>query len=625
MALGDGLAAGEGSGLSTDRMGYRAPLQRALSAAGVSYDMVGSDSTGNADKFDAQHEGHASYRIDQLTAKAAGWLAKNPPDLVLLSAGLEDLRDNYKIADAPARFEQLLNVVRSSAPGVKIGVSTVIDSTDSRYQPRITAFNDALRLLAAQQAAVFGDVFLVELSGLFTPGLDYSNSVRLNDSGYAKVAVEWGRGLAQVLPEASGLAAPPLRIMPLGSSVTWGLGSSKANDDAGYRGFLQRSLDAASVSYDMVGSVRRGVQDRIDTDAEGHSGYRIDQVAAGVPKWLSANPADIVLLHTGGNDVNQNYKLADAAARLSALIDSIRANAPAGVKIVVCTLLDSSRAAFQSKTAVYNESVRQVAAAQTAAHGDVWLAEMAGAIDSKIDLYDYMHPNASGYAKMAAVWSTVLAQIIPGASPLAQPATRIMALGAETAAGSHAGSATGSTGFRGPLYRSLTAAKINVDMIGSESKGNIDFADTGSEGHTGQRVAALAAKAPTWLNSAFGKPDLVLVYAGEIDVTGNYQLAAFGERYAALLDAIRADNPGGQILAGTLVASTSSAYAPRVNQANQAIRTVVEAQSAAYGDVWLVDFSAALTPADMATSMYPRDSGYQKMAALWQEAILPLL
>ncbi|MDR1386384.1 MAG: hypothetical protein LBJ44_02105 [Propionibacteriaceae bacterium] len=82
----------------------------------------------------------------------------------------------------------------------------------------------------------------------------------------------------------------------------------------------------------------------------------------------------------------------------------------------------------------------------------------------------------------------------------------------------------------------------------------------------------MTAKAATWL--AKNPPDLVLLSAGMEDMRDNYKIA---------VDMIGSDSKGD------------------------------------------VDFVTALAPADMATSMYPRDSGYQKMAALWQAAVLPLI
>jgi lysophospholipase L1-like esterase len=163
----------------------------------------------------------------------------------------------------------------------------------------------------------------------------------------------------------------------------------------------------------MVGSLRRGNQNLIDTDVEGHTGYRIDQVASNATKWLTTNPPDVVILHTGGNDVFQNYRLADAPQRLNALINQIRDKSPKGVKIVVFTLLDTSDKNYVQRVTEYNAALRKVVATQYAANKDIWLAEMEGMINIKTDLYDRQHPNAKGYAKMAVACAKALSNFMP--------------------------------------------------------------------------------------------------------------------------------------------------------------------------------------------------------------------
>jgi len=612
MAFGDALAVGAGSSASTDSMGYRAPLQRALRAAGIEYDMVGSMSTGNAVKFDVNHEGHANYRLDQFTANASRWLTKNPADVILLTAGMYDMVANYQLATAPQRFQTLLAAIRADAPDATILVSTLTDSTNTTYQSRITAYNAAIRTIVAEQEGVE----LVDLSEVLIPGQDYNGSVNPNDSGYIKIATAWGAALAQVLGVPS-LSAAPLKIMPLGDSITYGVGSSNDNDGASYRGFLQRYLNAAGISYDMIGSVRTGVQSRIDTDNEGHSGWRIDQIIAQVPNWMKKTKPDVVLLYIGMNDVRLSYQLPTASVRLNNLIDLIRANAAPGVKIVVGTIYNSSDAALNKKIIPYNVDVRDVVANQAAAHGDVWLAEMENMFTPSVDMADTLHASAPGYAKMARVWASVLSGILPGAGSMANPPMTIMPLGSNVSLGTNSSSAIGSMGYRGVLYRMLSADH-NVDMIGSAPSGAIGFADTGSESRSGYRVDQLTARVATYMNSPFGKPEHVLVYTGEVDVANNYQLATFGARYSALIDAIRANDPGADIAVATLIDTTNRTYAPRVAQVNQAIREVVAAQ-AAYGDVRLVDFTGALAPADIGTGLYPTNSGYTKMAPMWFE------
>src|SRR5689334_13802099 len=67
-------------------------------------------------------------------------------------------------------------------------------------------------------------------------------------------------------PQAAA-AATPLRVMPLGDSITWGVGSPSGNS---YRSFLANKLTAEGHTLDFVGSGRNGTMS--DPDNEGHSG-----------------------------------------------------------------------------------------------------------------------------------------------------------------------------------------------------------------------------------------------------------------------------------------------------------------------------------------------------------------
>src|SRR5262249_13855023 len=120
-------------------------------------------------------------------------------------------------------------------------------------------------------------------------------------------------------PARASLATRPIRVMPLGDSITYGVGSSSGSS---YRADLWRRLvTQAGYNIDFVGSQRSGSLP--DTDNEGHSGWRIDQIAASVDGWLSTYQPDVVLLHIGTNDMNQNYQVDTAPQRLGALIDRI--------------------------------------------------------------------------------------------------------------------------------------------------------------------------------------------------------------------------------------------------------------------------------------------------------------
>ena len=97
------------------------------------------------------------------------------------------------------------------------------------------------------------------------------------------------------------------RIMPLGDSITQGAASGEPNEDlqASYRLVLWDLLADAGYDVDFVGSLNSGwaIED-FDPHHEGHPGWRDDEIADNIYTWLVSNPADIILLHIGTNDLD---------------------------------------------------------------------------------------------------------------------------------------------------------------------------------------------------------------------------------------------------------------------------------------------------------------------------------
>lgn len=77
-----------------------------------------------------------------------------------------------------------------------------------------------------------------------------------------------------------------IRLLPLGDSITFGVGSSDGN---GYRNLLHNLLSPGN-TVDFIGSIKAGTM--ADNDNEGHSGYTITQISGTVSnsKALPARP-----------------------------------------------------------------------------------------------------------------------------------------------------------------------------------------------------------------------------------------------------------------------------------------------------------------------------------------------
>jgi len=122
--------------------------------------------------------------------------------------------------------------------------------------------------------------------------------------------------------------------MPFGDSIT---------EIVCWRGLVWSQLQAAGYkNVDFVGSGTgqnpSGCKTTgYDKDNEGHSGYlAIDIVSKKqLVGWLQKNPADIITMHLGTNDIfQQSKKTADIIAAFSTLVQQMRDSNP-NVKIIV--------------------------------------------------------------------------------------------------------------------------------------------------------------------------------------------------------------------------------------------------------------------------------------------------
>jgi lysophospholipase L1-like esterase len=219
-----------------------------------------------------------------------------------------------------------------------------------------------------------------------------------------------GLGLVLAFGAAVATTAPAqaesnggVRIMPLGDSITDGY-----NVPGGYRINLWQRAAAGGYTVDFVGSGFNGPAALGDHDHEGHSGWRIDQLDANITGWLRAASPRTVLLHIGTNDIGQNYDVPNAPGRLSTLLDHIRTLAPAA-EVFVAQIIPSGNAANEAKVQTFNAALPGIVAQKGPR---THLVDMHSAL-SVADLADGVHPNATGYDKMAARWYSAL-QSVPG-------------------------------------------------------------------------------------------------------------------------------------------------------------------------------------------------------------------
>ncbi|MBV1855578.1 ricin-type beta-trefoil lectin domain protein [Catellatospora tritici] len=238
-----------------------------------------------------------------------------------------------------------------------------------------------------------------------------------------RLAAACGIVLAATLVPAAATPAQAesnggVRIMPLGASITDGF-----NVPGGYRIGLWQRLVAGGYTADFVGSAANGPSSLGDHDHEGHSGWRIDQIDASVVGWIRAANPRTILLHVGTNDVNQNHDLANAPARLSALIDRIRVNAPL-VELFVAQIAPETDPVYEARIKTFNAAIPGIVAQK----GPLTHLVDMHAVLTTADLADGTHPTAAGYDKMAARWYSALQSAPAALTPVATPPVGTAAL-----------------------------------------------------------------------------------------------------------------------------------------------------------------------------------------------------
>jgi lysophospholipase L1-like esterase len=210
---------------------------------------------------------------------------------------------------------------------------------------------------------------------------------------------------------------PPVRIMPLGDSITRGLTDRTSGGYTGYRGPLWTLLVADGFKVDFVGSLKDGPW-TVDANHEGHDGYRIDQLIEEVSGFLATNP-NIVLLHIGTNDLLQGVRPLAAAQGVAQLLDRIHQLSPSTHVIVASVLSVRSPNMFGAPQQLFrdfNAMIEIVARKRASLGWRVSYVDMAARVALQPSEYDSdgTHPNNVGYLRMAAIWRAELGTVLAG-------------------------------------------------------------------------------------------------------------------------------------------------------------------------------------------------------------------
>ncbi|CAG8954298.1 hypothetical protein HYFRA_00005919 [Hymenoscyphus fraxineus] len=190
----------------------------------------------------------------------------------------------------------------------------------------------------------------------------------------------------------------PLRIMPLGASITQGMQSTDGN---GYRNWLRLFMVSKGREVDMVGSKKDG--NMTDNDNEGHPGFTISEVYGAWNKSAGLRP-NLVLVNAGTNDCIQSKDTKHAGVRMKALIDDIFKKVPE-TTVILSTLVPSRDNGACARN--ISTQFRELVKSKHYRNARLGLADIESSLKLS-DLADGTHPNDGGYKIFAGVWCTAI-------------------------------------------------------------------------------------------------------------------------------------------------------------------------------------------------------------------------
>jgi lysophospholipase L1-like esterase len=227
-----------------------------------------------------------------------------------------------------------------------------------------------------------------------------------------------------LLYAAVASAQSPIKIMPVGDSITYGYSSTGVT---AYRRLLYLDLSDSGWSVDFVGNLENGSPNDFDRDHEGHPGWTAVNVGDYIYGWLEdqdgisdQEPVKIVALHIGTNDIENGRSAADVRSAVNHILDRIdQYEQDYGTDIIVLLARIINRndiltgSPKSQITSQFNDLLNDLVAARSGDRVLIVDMEKGAGIDYRRDsskpytsgdLYDNFHPNDSGDQKMAAKW-----------------------------------------------------------------------------------------------------------------------------------------------------------------------------------------------------------------------------
>ena len=247
MPLGDSITWGTNPD-NSNSSGYRRSLYLQLTNAGYNVDFVGSLNGGLPDDFDRDNEGHPGWvsgvpaydTNSMLSSKLTGFLNSNPPNIVLLLIGTNDIteQDNpweKTASEVASSIEKLLDSIYVFNSDIKIFLGTIIDRADNQYRHDKTVSTNSLlpsiinSLPTAQREKItlidtyssLGDYYYNNSNSNFTYGNNNLFTLHPNISGYQVMANTWFNALQNYYQPALALPVNDATNQAITLTLNW--------------------------------------------------------------------------------------------------------------------------------------------------------------------------------------------------------------------------------------------------------------------------------------------------------------------------------------------------------------------------------------------------------------------
>ncbi|MFO7658792.1 MAG: putative Ig domain-containing protein [Bacteroidales bacterium] len=230
-------------------------------------------------------------------------------------------------------------------------------------------------------------------------------------------------------------AQQPLKILPLGNSITYGSREGSTGDPGyfvGYRYKLFQLLNQAGYNFDFIGHHSSGYSVFADANNGGFAGIKDNELATvmqtGIdprnPTTITPGPylnyisPDIILLHIGTNDVAGGLWTNPAPiGDILNAVDNYELSSGKSVLVIVAKII-SFKSTFgdcndHANVSDYNFQLTTLVNNRISSGDKLILVDMqcGAGIHYNNDMADDLHPNTSGDDKMGLKWFEVIDNI----------------------------------------------------------------------------------------------------------------------------------------------------------------------------------------------------------------------